>query len=202
MAKYLHLKIPASPLFLVGFSLGGNIVLNLAADAAVKPLPMLAAVAAISPPVDLVWCSAMLARLPFYDRYYARNLHRQLRQHHMVYPDLPLPQFPRRLTMRLFDEIYTAPAGGFADALDYYRRASSLPLVPTIAVPTYILSARDDPYIPVEPLAGLQGHAHIQVDLVPKGGHLGFLGSDGAGGIRWGEQRTSAWIFSRLPFRR
>jgi predicted alpha/beta-fold hydrolase len=198
VGEFLLRQTPDSPLLLVGYSLGGNIVLNLAGDAATKPLPGLRAVAAVSPPVDLVQCSAMLATLPFYDRYYARNLRLQVRQHELHFPGLPTVHFPRALTMRRFDDLYTAPRGGFADAMDYYRRASSWPVIPEIQVPTFILSARDDPFIAVKPLERLQGHTNLQIHLVPKGGHLGFLGRDGAGGVRWGEQRVVDWILAHV----
>jgi hypothetical protein len=198
VAEFFLQQAPASTLYLVGFSLGGNIVLNLAGEAAARPLAGLAAVAALSPPVDLVLCSAMLARLPFYDRYYARNLRRQVEEHEARFPDLTRVRFPRKLTMRLFDDLYTAPRGGFADAMDYYRRASSLPKIPCVQVPTFILSARDDPFIAVPPLEQLQGHANLRIDLVPKGGHLGFLGRDGDGGLRWGEKRLAQWILARI----
>ena len=188
---------PSSPLFLVGLSLGANIVLNLAGSAATKPLAGLKAVAALSPPVDLVMCSAMLATLPFYDHYYARNLRRQVRKHEACHPDVARAAFPKNLTMRQFDEIYTAPRGGFADAMDYYHRASSLPVIPQIEVPTFILSARDDPFIAVPPLERLGGHSNLQIMLVSKGGHLGFLGHDGQGGLRWAERRMVEWVISQ-----
>lgn len=194
VADALCEQTPTSPLYVVGFSLGGNIALNFAADAAAKPLANLRAVAALSPPVDLVLCSAMLARLPFYNYYYAFNLRRQVRRHQASFPELPPVRFPKLLTVRLFDEIYTAPRGGFADAMDYYRRASSLPNISRIRVPTFILSARDDPFIAVGPLEHLRQRTNVQVQLVYKGGHLGFLGRGGAGGVRWGEQRVVKWI--------
>jgi predicted alpha/beta-fold hydrolase len=196
VAEFVHRQAPASPLLLVGFSLGGNIVLNLAGDAAARPLPGLRAVAALSPPVDLVLCSAMLSTLPFYDRFYARNLRRQVEEHEAHFPALPRMRFPKKLTMRLFDDLYTAPRGGFADAMDYYRRASALPVIPRIQVPAYLLSARDDPFIAVPPLEQLRSRnqANLRVELVPQGGHLGFLGPDGAGGWRWGEKRLVEWV--------
>lgn len=197
-AEFIHRQTPASPLFLVGISLGGNVVLNMAGAAAARPLPGLCGVAALSPPVDLVLCSAMLATLPFYDHYYARTLRIQVRQNEVHFPGLPPAQLPRKLTMRLFDDLYTAPRGGFADAIDYYRRASSLKVIPHIQVPTFILSARDDPFIPVPPLEQLQRHTNLDIQLVAHGGHLGFLGTGGACGLRWGERRLAEWIITRV----
>jgi predicted alpha/beta-fold hydrolase len=198
VAEHFLRQAPDSPLCVVGVSLGGNIVLNLVGEAASKPLHGLSALAALSPPVDLVLCSAMLARLPFYDRYYARNLRRQVQVHQTRVPEAPRTAFPSRLTMRLFDEIYTAPRGGFADATDYYRRASSLPKIPDIRLPTLILSALDDPFIAAGPLKALRGHADLHMQLVAKGGHLGFLGRDGAGGLRWAEKRVVEWVVAQI----
>ena len=73
---------PLSPLIIVGFSLGGNIALKLAGEAADQPLPNVAALAAVSPPIDMLRCAALLAspRNRFYERHYVRGLLRQLRR--------------------------------------------------------------------------------------------------------------------------
>jgi predicted alpha/beta-fold hydrolase len=109
-------------------------------------------------------------------------------------PDLPPLQLPIRLTLRMLDDLYTAPLWGFANVGDYYRRASALALVPRIPVPTLILTARDDPFIAVEPFEELVVPPHVEVRILDKGGHLGFLGRDGAGGIRWYERRVAEWV--------
>src|SRR5262249_16937956 len=81
-------------------------------------------------------------------------------------------------------------------ALDYYRRASCQSLVPLIQVPTLILTARDDPFIAVEPFEELRAEvpAHVAIRVLSHGGHLGFLGWDGAGGIRWADRPIADWI--------
>lgn len=191
---------PTSPLVLIGFSLGGNIVLKLAGEAAADPLPNLERVAAISPPVDLTRCAALLAlpRNRFYERYYVRGLLRQVRQRQAIFPEEATIRFPRRMTMRLFDDLYTAPRCGFDDALHYYRCAGSLPLLPRIQVPTFILTARDDPFVAVEPIAELVAPPHVEVVILDRGGHLGFLGRHQGGGIRWAEQRVVEWVLGEL----
>lgn len=196
----MHRWSPSSPLGAVGFSLGGNIVLKLAGEAAARPVAGLECVAAVAPPIDLEACAAKLARPPnrLYDRFFVHALTAQVRRQQYYFPQLRGVRFPRRMTLRLFDELYTAPRGGFADALDYYRRTAALPLVPHIALPTFILSARDDPFIPVETFEALPPRPHVEVQLARHGGHLGFLGPDGAGGIRWAEQRVAAWIGAGL----
>lgn len=196
-AEMIGAGTPDSPLLLAGISLGGNIVLKLAGEAADRPLINLIGVAAVAPPIDLARCAEVLASLPFYDGYYARNLLRQVRRHQRLFPQAGAFRFPRPWTMRRFDDLYTAPRGGFADALDYYRRASSFPLIGRIRVPTFILAARDDPFIPADSFDQLSPAAHLQIHVAERGGHLGFLGWDGAGGIRWAEQRLTEWLLER-----
>ena len=195
-AAEVHSWSPASPLVLVGFSLGGNIVLKLAGEARSWPVPGLERVAAVCPPIDLGACAARLGlpRHRFYERFFLRNLLDQVRRQQRFFPDLPRVRFPRRLTMRLFDDLYTAPRSGFDDALDYYRKASCAALIPNIQIPALILTARDDPLIAIEPFEALKVPSHLLVRIVNHGGHLGFLGWDGRGGIRWAEHRIVEWI--------
>ncbi len=194
-AAEVHRWSPQSPLALVGLSLGGNVVLKLAGEAADDPVPGLERVAAVGPPVDVARCVALLAepRNRVYEQFYVRSLVRHFERHRRLFPDLP-PVRPRPTTMRLFDDLFTAPRCGFADAPDYYRRTSSLPLIPRIGVPALILAARDDPFIAAEPFERLRAPANVEVRLVEHGGHLGFLGPDGAGGFRWAERTTADWV--------
>jgi predicted alpha/beta-fold hydrolase len=187
---------PSSPLILIGFSLGGNIALKMAGEAGDSPLANLQRLAAVSPPIDMARSAELLAlrRNRLYERYYVRGLVRQVRQRQGLVHDEPAVSFPRRMTLRLFDDLYTAPRWGFADALDYYRCASSLPFIPRIAAPCLILTARDDPFIAVEPFETLQVPPHIEVRIVQRGGHLGFLGWNGMNGIRWAEHRVAEWV--------
>jgi uncharacterized protein len=198
VVEEVHTWSLASSITVVGFSLGGNLVLKMAGEAAERPIAGLSRVGALAPPVDLVRCAGLMSqpRNRFYDSYFARELARGAVQRQRLFPDLPPLRLPRRLTIRQFDELYTAPRCGFADALDYYRRASSLTLVPRIQVPAFILTARDDPFIAVEPFDEMQLPPHIGMHIVPQGGHLGFLGRDGAGGFRWAEWRIAEWIVS------
>jgi predicted alpha/beta-fold hydrolase len=187
---------PGSPLTLVGFSLGANIVLKLAGESVDRPVPGLEKVAALAPPIDFENCADLLAlpRNRFYERYYVRALLRLVRQRQWHFPDDPVPPFPSRLKLRQFDELYTAPRCGFQSATHYYRTVSSLPLVPRILVPTLIVTARDDPFIAVESFESLSVGPHIEIEIAAQGGHLGFLGWDNAGGFRWAEERIAQWV--------
>jgi predicted alpha/beta-fold hydrolase len=196
VAAFFQQESPGAPLILLGMSLGGNIVLKLAGEAAAKPLAGLHAVAALAPPIDMVGCAQMLAqpRNRLYEQYFVRHLRVQVRRNRRHQSSSSRLRLTGQLTMRLFDELVTAPSWGFAGADDYYRRASALPVVNQIEVPAFILTARDDPFIAVEPFETLRPGRSMEVHIAQRGGHLGFLGRDGAGGIRWAEQRLVEWI--------
>jgi uncharacterized protein len=194
---HLHARHPNSPLLLAGYSLGGSIVAKLAGEAADRPVAGLCAVAALAPPLDLVRCSELIARFPLYDAFFVRGLTRSVRRHQRLFPDLPRVLFPRRLTLRQFDDIYTAPRWGFADALDYYRQASALPWIARCTLPTFLLTARDDPFIAVAPFETIPQRPNLEVHIVAHGGHLGFLGRDGEGGIRWAERQLVDWLVAQ-----
>jgi predicted alpha/beta-fold hydrolase len=197
----IHEWDPAAPINLAGFSLGGNIVLKLAGEGFDRPVDGLEAVAAIAPPIDLEVGARLIAlkRNRLYERYFVESLRGQVAWQARFFPDMPRPRFPRRLTLRLFDDLYTAPQGGFRDALDYYRSSSSSSLIGRIEIPTWILTSRDDPFIDVEPFEKLRPRANLHLEIAVRGGHLGFLGPDGAGGFRWAERRMVDWLTGRLP---
>jgi uncharacterized protein len=196
--EHLAAAFPGAPLAVVGFSLGGNIVVKLAGECAARPLPSLAAVAAMAPPLDLLRCSDLIARYPLYDAFYVHHLTTQVAEHERHFPELPKIVFPRRTTLREFDELYTAPRWGYTSAVDYYRRASALPLVSAIRVPSFLLTARDDPFVAVESFEAIQARPPVEVHIAERGGHLGFVGADGCGGIRWAETQIVNWLREQI----
>jgi predicted alpha/beta-fold hydrolase len=196
VATFFQRQDPGAPLILLGLSLGGNIVLKLAGEAAANPVAGLQAVAALAPPIDMIACANLISqpRNHLYEQYFVRHLKDQVRRNRRHHPTSTRLRFPTHLTMRLFDDLVTAPSWGFADADDYYRRASALPVVSQIQVPAFILTARDDPFIAVETFESFWPGPATEMHIAERGGHLGFLGRDGAGGFRWAEQRLVEWI--------
>ena len=194
VVEYLTNTFPDAPLAVIGFSLGGNIVLKFAGEIAERPIPSVCAVATLAPPIDLLRCSELIARYPLYDRFYVHHLVTQVAQHQRYFPDVPKIVFPRRMNLRTFDDLYTAPRWGYIDALDYYRQASALPWIPAIRIPTFILTARDDPFVAVESFETLAPSNNFEVHISAVGGHMGFLGADGVGGIRWAETQLVDWL--------
>ena len=136
MAEIARLA-PGSPQLLLGVSLGGNVALKLAGELPEHPVPNLTRVAALAPPIDLARCAhlLMLPRNRMYEKRFLSDLVHDARRRQEFFPDLPPLSFPKQLTVRLFDEHYTAPRNGFAGADDYYRRASSFPLIPAFPFP-------------------------------------------------------------------
>jgi hypothetical protein len=193
---HLRAGAPDSPIAVAGYSLGGNIVLKLAGELGGGATALIECAVAICPPVDLLASSRKLARLEnrLYESLFVRDLRRDVLHRQRCFGD-PVPSLSRRMTLREFDDAYTAPRCGFADALDYYTRASSAPLLPRIAVPTRILVAEDDPLIDAAVLRDASLPPHVHVEWSPRGGHLGFLGRPGSpGGFRWMDSLVLEWL--------
>ena len=139
-------------LAVAGYSLGGNLTLKLAGDLGDAAPPQLKAVCAVSPTMDLAVCVKALERKAnvAYQWNFVRRLKARMRRKAAVVPGVFTLEPLRRIwTVRQFDEAYTAPHHGFRDAADYYHRASAMRVIDRIAVPALILTAADDPFVPV-----------------------------------------------------
>lgn len=183
-------------IYLVGFSMSGNMVLKLAGEYGERPPAALKGVAGVSPSIELAGCAAEIERRRnwLYRQSFMRSLRRRVRRKRALFPELyDTSGLWRVRTVRQFDERFTAPAGGYRDAADYYERASSLPVIPRIRVPTLVLHAEDDPIIPPAPFhdARLLENPSVLLVLTRHGGHVGFF-SDASSGEdpRWAENRV------------
>lgn len=195
--RWLAGRYPASPVTLIGFSLGGNATLKMAGEDGANPTGQLDSVVSISPPVDLTLSSDHLQRPgnQFYDWFFARECMREALRLQRQFLDIPPLRFPRRMTLFDFDDQFTAPLSGFRDALDYYTQASSAPVIPQIAVPTLILCAHDDPVVECETLQKMGGHPNLDIVLTRQGGHMAFIGADGRKfGFRWMDALVLTWM--------
>lgn len=199
IAGWMGARAPGSPIALVGFSLGANLVLKLAAEASVTPLNGLDCVLAANPPIDLAACCRAIQSPGnrVYDRSFVRRLRADTARLHARFPDLGPANLPRVLTLQGFDEVYTAPRNGFRGAADYYARSSAGPLIPGIVVPGLVVHAMDDPFIPFEPFLTVPFPPRLALELIPGGGHLGYLSrSPWRGSRRWLDVRLTAWLAS------
>ncbi|MFT4537669.1 MAG: putative alpha/beta-fold hydrolase [Planctomycetota bacterium] len=183
---------PQRALYAVGFSLSGNALLLLLAG---RGLCLPDAAVAVNPPIDLEYTShAMnigLSRL--YELRFIRRLLRQLRSRVRA-GHIPEGRYKisSRASLHSFDEQYTAPAGGFQNALDYYRKCSAGPRLHDISTPTVVISSRDDPLVGVETFERVQASPSVHLHIEDHGGHLGYVSTAASAGL------AGRWIDSAL----
>jgi len=182
-------------LFVAGFSMGGNLALKMAGEMGEAAPPALRGVCAVSPALDLRATTENLERPSNrpYQWTFVRGLRGLVERKAALYPNLYDTRRLRRLrTVRDFDELYTAPHGGFAGADDYYERASALGFVPRIRVPTLVIQAQDDPLVPFASLrrAGVSANPSVVAATPTHGGHVAFVSAE-RGERFWAEERLA-----------
>ncbi|QDV27534.1 putative hydrolase [Aureliella helgolandensis] len=189
---------PLAPIRIVGFSLSGNIVLKMLGEAAAGALRQpvdfgrISSALAIAPPVDLHLCAANMERFSrkVYTRFYLRVLDGQVETRRARWPQWnQIARQPSIRTIREFDERYTAPLSGFANAAEYYTRASAKPWLQHIQTPTTLLIDRNDPIVDLQAFDALQLNSDTTRTVHTKlGGHMGYFGRDSQGKLlRWME---------------
>jgi len=173
-------RIATQGLVLVGYSLGGNVLIKLLAESG-RELPIRAA-ATVSAPIDLK-ATALRFHRPR-NRLYLRWLLTLMKREALRPPALVSAQERQAIrgarTVLEFDDRFVAPRFGFDGAEGYYRDCFGLQFLPDVEVPLLALNARDDPWIPVAPYeqaAGF-GNPHLRVRVTDGGGHVGFHAAD------------------------
>lgn len=196
VVKELIEKDQISAIFLVGFSLGGNLVLKLAGEYGVDPPPEILAVCAVSPSVDLAASAELILKRSnwIYQQDFVRRLKKRIRTKQKLFPELyDISALRQVRTVRQFDERFTAPGHGFAGADDYYYRSSSLRVADRIRIPTLIIHAEDDPFIPFAPLRdpAVVNNPHVLLIAPEQGGHVAFISANPNHEDRfWAENRV------------
>jgi len=189
MLATVRARLPAAPLYAVGVSLGGSALLNWLGREQERARSTLVAAAAVSAPLDLA--AAGIAIGQGFNRIYALHFLSTL-----VPKALAMAQrFPgtldaaavrRARSMHAFDDVVTAPLHGFDSAQDYWRRASSKPWLGGVAVPTLVLNAKNDPFIPAASLPGTESVSRaVTLERPAHGGHAGFAMSPFPGSLEW-----------------
>jgi predicted alpha/beta-fold hydrolase len=186
---------------LVGYSMGGNLVLKLAGELGENRPDYLKAVVGISPAMDLGISADALHNLSnrVYEWKFLIGLRRRFRRKAELFPQLySTVGLERIATLRQFDDQITARYSGFTGADDYYHRASSARVVSQISVPTLILHALDDPFIRMTPStrAALLANQRVRLIETRHGGHCAFLAAaDGYNGY-WAEKMLLDFLLS------
>lgn len=187
---------PKSPKALVGFSLGGNIVLKLAGEFADNGHDHLKGVVAVGAPIDLL-SSARLFMQPnnqIYANYFLRLLMNDVNFIHSHFSDLPPHNLPEEISLHDFDELYVAPRANYTSALEYYYKCSSKKVIKNVIVPTKVLLALDDPIISPHSLNDVELPDNIEVYKTQHGGHIGFMGQNIFKEFRWMDNQVVNWV--------
>lgn len=198
MLKVVRDRLPGARWHAVGVSMGGNAMLKYIGEQGEKAA--LQAVAAISVPLDLAACGRHLSETwlgrSLYSRYFLKSMKAKIQEKAKRFPgNIDALRLSQVRTLREFDDAYTAPMHGYKNALDYWTRAASRPLLANITIPTLVLNARNDPFVPE---ASLPGSAECSSSVIlhqpAEGGHAGFVTGSFPGNLGWLPMRLARFF--------
>ena len=187
-------------LYLGGFSLGGNVVLKLAGEYGSTTPAAVRGLIAVSPSIDLnASASAIELRSNIiYNLRFVWSLKTRMRRKARLFPERYDASRLRGVwSIRKFDDVYTAPHPGFGNVANYYSRASSLQFISRITVPTLIVHAQDDPFIPFSSFKhpDIETNPNVALLTPEQGGHVGFISADREGEERfWAEEMAVEFV--------
>ena len=185
---------PNAPVYVAAISLGGNATLKWLGEQGSNAINIVEAVAAISAPLDLT--AAGNALEVGFSKIYAKNFLNTMKKNALaklaVHPGIFNADVVRAATtLREFDNEVTAPLHGYRDTDDYWLRASAKPGLSNICVPTLVLNARNDPFLPASALpAASEVSSLVTLDFPLDGGHVGFFSAPFPGNSQWMPQRV------------
>jgi len=185
------------PVVVAGVSLGGSVLLHWLSQRR-EDAAIVSAAAAVSAPLDVHAGGELLSR--GFGMVYTRNFLKTLKAKALR----KLEQYPGLFdaqavlasrTMFEFDDVVTAPLHGFRNAHDYWTRASVRPMLCEITVPTLVLNARNDPFLPGHALPGhADVSAAVELDQPAHGGHVGFMTGPFPGSTQWLAERVLGYL--------
>ncbi|HUK56844.1 MAG TPA: hydrolase [Nitrospiria bacterium] len=193
---------PGRPIGLVGYSLGGNVLLKWLGEHGEKIPESIRAAVAVSVPFDL---AAAAHRIDhgihrIYGQVFLRTLKQKVLLKVKMFPDLLDPKEVARIrSFAQFDDRVTAPIHGFKDARDYWTRSSAGPWLEEIRKPTFLLNAYDDPFLPASclPHDAVARSPWLTAEFTPRGGHVGFVEGRSPGAVTyWVDRRVLAYLDS------
>lgn len=185
---------------LIGFSLGGNVILKFLGERPVDPI--IKKTVCFSVLCDLK-AGAIRMEAPdcrIYMKRFLKMLHEKIEAKMKMFPgQIDDAGYEKIKTFRQFDDRYTAPMNGFKDAEDYWRRSSCKPLIPNITIPTLLVSAKNDPFFAEEcyPIAEAQANPNFFLEMPDSGGHVGFISFE-KNGYYWSEKRMIEFLQSDI----
>lgn len=193
----------AGPVLAAGVSLGGNALLRWVQEAGDSASATVGAVAAICSPVDLAASGHAIGRgfnRLVYTRMFLRTMVpkalKKLQQHPGLFNG---ERLKRARNLYEFDNLFTAPLHGFRNTEDYWARASAKPQLRRIRIPTLLLNARNDPFVPAHSLPQAQdASTHVQLWQPAQGGHVGFPAGRPPGHVLTMPGRVCDWLAQAL----
>lgn len=194
VVNLLHQRSPTLPIAAIGYSLGANILLKWLGETAQQNI--LCAAIAVSTPFELQKSVVQISK--GFSRVYGQHLLNTLRKKmqnkfQLISANISLPDFRQLRSIYDFDDQVTAPLHGFANATDYYTQSSCRQFLHTIAVPTLLLQAKDDPFMTPDALPlPTELSPTVDLELVENGGHVGFIGGKFPGFPQY-------WLEERIP---
>jgi hypothetical protein len=189
MLSAIHAQRPSTVLYAVGVSLGGSALLNWLGREGDRAGSLVKSAAAVSAPLDLTSAGEAIGK--GFNRVYARHFLQTLKPKALEmarrFPGtLDEASIRRADSMYVFDDVVTAPLHGFDGVDDYWTRASSKPWLRSITVPTLVLNARNDPFIPAASLpTNAEVSESVTLEQPEDGGHAGFASATFRGGLDW-----------------
>ncbi|HYG04459.1 MAG TPA: alpha/beta fold hydrolase [Chryseosolibacter sp.] len=187
-------------IYLVGFSLGGNLTLKYLGESTADPIIRKAIV--FSVPLDLESSCKKISHWSnkIYAQRFITSLKNKVLTKSLLMPGLETRHLRTIKTLMDFDDAYTAPLHGFENAADYYHKNSSINFLNRITISTLIVNTTNDPFLSKAclPVELLKDNPHVKMEVYNKGGHVGFTQVNPTG-IYWSEQRALNWITSDTP---
>jgi predicted alpha/beta-fold hydrolase len=186
-------ELPA--IFFAGYSMGGNLVFKMAGELGAQAPRELRGVCGVCPSIDLAACVDAVdePRNFIYRGHFVRGLKERMRRKERLFPGrYRLDGMDRVSTVREFDDVITAPNCGYGNAVNYYRLASAARVAQAISVPALIITAKDDPFVPMAQFTApeVAGNAHIRLLAPEHGGHCGFISNRRGKERYWAEARV------------
>lgn len=191
-------------IYLIGFSLGANLTLKYLGEQAQAISPKVKKAVVLSVPCDLDASSRQISRFSnrLYEQRFLKSLREKIEQKAKLFPnEISLEPYLKKQikTLRDFDNCYTAPLHGFESAEEYYARCSSKQFIPLITIPTLILNAKNDVFLPPScyPFDEAKASDAVFLETPESGGHLGFITEEHSHGFYWSEMRALGFVESR-----
>ena len=188
---------------LIGFSLGANLTLKFLGEQGSTGQKWVSSAVAVSPPFDMKKSTELLGRgiSKWYTRYFLQSLRPKIvAKANLLEPFVDLDKLLAARTFREFDEVGTAPLGGFQSADDYYEKCSTAQFLPTINAPTLIIRALDDPLFAPDdvPYEVIDANPCLTAAITPEGGHMGFVEGHPGQLNCWAEQEATRFLAKTL----